>query len=148
MSARMPAPTAAAGRWIAIVAGIVVVATLVAAIMVMGSPARQRLMRLDERRVEDLSRIASAVEAYHLQHGSAPDSLEALAAGGGVRIPSDPATRQPYGFEKLGKAEVRLCAQFDTDTAESSEPQPWLGVRWLHGAGRQCFKRRSDTLVD
>jgi len=137
-----------AGRWIAIVASVVVVATIVAAIAVMGSPARQRLMRLDERRVGDLDRIASAVQVYHAQHGKPPASLAALEAEPGVRLPRDPATQQAYGYAVVGKAEFEVCARFDTDTAESTDPQPWLRAGWVHGAGRQCFKRRSDTLRD
>lgn len=143
-----PAPSGNAGRWIAIVAGIVVLAAVIAAIAVMGSPSQQRLMRLDERRVDDLGRIAMAIDAYHKEHGRPPASLAALAAEPGVRLPQDPESRQPYGYEVLGKAEYRLCAQFDTDTAEATDPQPWLRAPWVHGAGRQCFKRRSDALHD
>lgn len=141
-----PAASGNTGRWIAIAASVVVLATIVAAIAVMGSPSRQRLMRLDERRVDDLDRIANAIQAYHAQHGSVPASLAALAAEPGVRVPQDPESRQPYGYEVLGKTEYRLCAQFDTDTAESTEPQPWLRPSWVHGRGKQCFKRRSDIL--
>lgn len=141
-----PAASANPGRWIAIVAGIVVLATVIAAIAVMGPPSRQRLMRLDERRVDDLNRIANAVMAYHNEHGGPPASLDVLAAEPGVRLPRDPESKQPYGYEVLGKAEYRLCAQFDTDTSESTEPQAWLRAPWVHGRGRQCFKRRSDVL--
>lgn len=146
----MSAPGAAgsANRWIAVAASIVVVATIVAAIAIMGSPSRQRLLRLDERRVDDLQRIVTAIDAYDRQHGAAPPTLAALAAEPGVRLPSDPESGRPYDYERLGESEYRLCAEFRTDTADATEPQPWQPADWAHGAGRQCFKRRSGTLRD
>lgn len=134
--------TPRAGRVVAIVASLVVLATIVAAIVVMGPPSQQRLMRLDERRVEDLNRIAMAINVYRSQHGRLPASLAELGGEPGMRIPQDPESRQPYGYKMLGAAEYRLCAGFATDTAEAIDPQPWPGADWAHGAGRQCFKRR------
>jgi type II secretory pathway pseudopilin PulG len=130
------------GRVVAIAASAVVLAAIVAAIAVMGSPARQRLMRLDERRVDDLNRIATTIDVYRTQHGRLPASVAELGGQPGMRIPQDPESGQPYGYEMLGATEYRLCAKFDTDTAETTDPQPWLGASWAHGAGRQCFRRR------
>ncbi len=141
-----PAPLSRAGRWIAIVASVVVIATIVAAIAVIGSPSQQRLLRLDERRVADLQAIANQVEAYRNEHGRVPASLAVLAAAPGVRVPQDPASRQAYGYEVLGAAEFRLCARFDTDSSDAGEPQPWGRAAWAHGTGRQCFKRRADDI--
>lgn len=135
-----------AGRWIAIVASLVVVATIVAAIAVMGSPSKQRLMRLDERRVVELGNIADQIEAWRNEHGHIPGSLAELAAAPGVRVPQDPASGQSYGYEVLGASEYRLCAQFDTDTAAETDPQPWRGAVWAHGIGRQCFTRRAAVV--
>ena len=44
------------GRWLAVLATVVVVATLVAAFMVMRSPSEERQVTLDLRRVQDLLR--------------------------------------------------------------------------------------------
>jgi hypothetical protein len=132
-----------AGRWIAIVASLVVVATIVAAIAVMGSPSKQRLMRLDERRVDELGNIANQIESWRNEHRRLPGSLAELAAAPGVRVAQDPASGRPYGYEVLGASEYRLCAQFDTDTAIETDPQPWRGAVWAHGIGRQCFTRRA-----
>lgn len=137
-----PGARSRAGRWIAVAASVVVVAAIVAAIAVMGSPSRQRLMRLDERRVDALGNIANQLDAWRNEHGRLPGSLAELAAAPGVRVPQDPASGRPYGYEVLGATEYRLCAQFDTDTAAGTDPQPWLRAAWAHGTGRQCFKRR------
>ena len=137
-----------AGRWIAVAASVVVVAAVVAAIVAMGPPSRQRAMRLDERRVNELGNIANQLEAWRNEHGRLPASLAELASAPGVRVPRDPASGQPYGYVVLGAAEYRLCAQFDTDTASGTDPQPWLRAAWAHGAGRQCFKRRAGNVRD
>lgn len=141
------ATTSRAGRWIAVVASVVVIATVVAAIAVIGSPSRQRLLRLDERRVNDLEAIASQVRAYREQHDSMPASLVTLSAEPGVRVPRDPASAQPYGYEALGGADYRLCARFDTDTADSDAQTSPRAAAWVHGAGPQCFRRRVDSLA-
>ena len=51
------------GRNMLVFAAAVVLATLVAALWVMDSPAQQREKRLDARRVNDLQQIESQVDA-------------------------------------------------------------------------------------
>jgi hypothetical protein len=135
--------TAGPGRWIAIVACVVVVATVVAAIFVMGSPSSQRLQRLDEHRIADLGRIAQAIEVYRDAHDRLPASLALLAAEPGSRLAvADPATAEPYSYIVLGPRDYRLCARFDTDTSTTVDaPMAWAPGDWNHGTGLQCFKR-------
>lgn len=145
----MNAPGAAsrAGRWLAVVASVVVLASIVAAIAVMGPPSRQRLLRMDERRIQDLGVLAGQVRAWHRQHGRLPASLGELAGEPGVHVPQDPATGAGYGYEALGEREFRLCADFATDTAQVARAVGPFGVpagEWAHGGGRHCFKRRVD----
>ena len=141
----MSAPVAGngVGRWIAILASVVVVATIVAAIVVMGSPSTQRLSRLDERRVTDLGNLVQAIQAYREAHDRLPADLPVLAAEPGSRLAIvDPDTGQPYGYAVLGAREYQLCARFDTDTAATMEPPvAWVPGDWNHGIGTRCFKR-------
>lgn len=132
-----------AGRWIATVSGVVVLATIVAAIVVMGSPSHQRLQRLDERRIADLGHIVVAVQSYRDAHDRLPGSLAALAAEPGSRLSiADPATAAPYGYAVLGAHEFRLCARFDIDTADTVDPpMVWAPGDWNHGVGMRCFNR-------
>ncbi|MCJ0826569.1 hypothetical protein MQC88_11510 [Luteimonas sp. 50] len=142
----MSAPVAGngVGRWIAILASAVVVATIIAAIVVMGSPSTQRLSRLDERRVTDLGNLTQAIQGYRDAHDRLPTDLPLLAAEPGSRLAIvDPATGQPYGYAALGAREYQLCARFDTDTATALEaPVAWAPGDWNHGVGTRCFKRR------
>jgi type II secretory pathway pseudopilin PulG len=131
------------GRWIAILASLVVVATIVAAIVVMGPPSTQRSSRLDERRVTDLGNLVQAIQAYREAHDRLPADLPVLAAEPGSRLAIvDPDTAQPYGYAVLGAREYQLCARFDTDTAATMEPPvAWVPGDWNHGIGTRCFKR-------
>jgi hypothetical protein len=132
-----------AGRWIAIIASVVVVATIVAAIVVMGPPSTQRLSRLDERRVTDLGNLTQAIQAYREAHDRLPADLPENAAEPCSRRAIDvPGTSQPYGYAVLGAREYQLCARFDTDTAATMEPPvAWVPGDWNHGVGTRCFKR-------
>ena len=135
----------ALGRWLVIAASMVVIATVVAAIVVMGSPSAQRESRLDERRVRDLDRIAGAVRNHAEQHGALPADLATLAKRPGQRISFvDPKDGSPYAYEVTGARNFRLCAVFATDTATTPanlEFEP--GDDWIHGVGRHCFDRNA-----
>ena len=130
------------GRRLAVIASVVVGATLVAAIAVLDSPPRQREQRLDARRVQDLQQHENAIAAYHAGHKALPDDLAALRAMPGWNLaPGDPETGAPYGYEVLGERSYRLCAKFSTDTAAAEAPYGPVVDAWKHGASRQCFTR-------
>ena len=138
------APQAASpGRWLAIVATLVVVATLVAAFLVMRSPAVQREVTLDQRRVQELQRIGYAIDAYVVLHESLPPDLATLAAQPGSTVSlRDPVTAAPYAYQATGKDRYRVCADFSTDTAKTGEAlMDSPGMSWAHGVGHQCFER-------
>lgn len=130
-----------AGRWLAIVTSIVVVATLVAAVAVMGPPSKQREARLDARRVQDLQRIVQAVEGYYANHKALPANMATLAAQPGWGLSTvDPQGGTPYAYEVSGQRTYRVCAGFTTDTAKAADA-PWTPDNWNHGIGRQCFRQ-------
>lgn len=135
------------GRWLAIVASVAVVATVVAAVVVMGSPSAQREAKLDSRRVDDLNHIAQVIDRHFHVHGALPADLATLAAQPGQRLAStDPVDGTPYGYAVTGKRTYRLCAVFVTDTAERPPAGGrWVPDEWNHGAGRQCFDRKAGS---
>lgn len=130
-----------AGRWLAIVASVVVAATLVAAIVVMDSPAEQREQRMDARRVQDLQRLERAVASYHAMHKSLPADMATIEAQPGWDLAAvDPESGQPYAYEVTGERSYRVCASFDTDTAAGDQANLVLD-EWKHDAGPHCFSR-------
>ncbi|MFQ5737884.1 MAG: hypothetical protein ACE5JX_02645 [Acidobacteriota bacterium] len=149
--------------------GVVVVA-VVSGLIVLGPPSEQRARRLDERRVEDLRGITRAVDLYWTRHGRLPTSLDELLRESGVNINSnDPSTTQLYDYRVLGDKTYELCAHFQRDSPEPSQPvskpkeravislddldslpvpatPPDKGF-WSHGAGRQCFQPEVEEVL-
>jgi hypothetical protein len=137
--------SAPVGRWLLIAAGAVVVAAIAMAVAKMGGPGAQRQMRLDERRVEDLSRIVQELRSYFDAHKALPQDLTKLAAQPGLALGiSDPDTTAPYAYQPGQDGHFRLCARFATDTAreltQMRDPTPWLGKAWRHPAGDHCYE--------
>lgn len=135
----------ALGRRLAIVASVVVLATVVAAVMVTGTPSTQREAKLDARRVQDLVRLVAAVDAHVKEKDALPADLATLAGKPGARLAIvDPVSARPYGFQVTGARSYRLCASFSTDTALTPPPFRQYGSNaddWLHGSGQHCFER-------
>lgn len=138
------------GRGLAIAASVVVLATVVAAVWVMGSPSAQREAKLDGRRIDDLNRIVQVINRDFDAHGTLPADLATLARQPGQRLSTtDPVNGTPYGYEVTGARTYRLCAVFVTDTAEiRAVAGPWAAEDWNHGAGRHCFDRKATRSRD
>jgi hypothetical protein len=119
---------------------VVVVAAVAIGMFLLGSPAEERLRRLDERRVRDLGGIGRAVDLYWTRYGRLPSSLEELAREPGGNVSShDPSTNAIYEYRALQAEMYELCAQFERDS-----PQPTQAIGddfWSHRDGRQCFRR-------
>ncbi|MBU8974829.1 MULTISPECIES: hypothetical protein [unclassified Lysobacter] len=126
--------SAAAGRWLLVGAGVVVAGAVIAAIVAIGTPAQQRLLRQDERRERDLISLKVDIEIWAERNEALPPNLSALARPGSRPAMRDPFTSRPYEYEVLGARRYRLCAMFDSDTAERD-----VGGQWRHPRGRQCF---------
>lgn len=112
-----------------------------------GSPAAQRLRKLDERRVQDLQTIQSEITAivYGGQPARSPSvpkpvkplpaTLQEVLSQAQYQRPSiaDPQTGQPYEYVVRDPRRYDLCAVF---SAPLDQP---FNVRWNHPAGHQCF---------
>ncbi len=57
----------------------VVVISVVTGIILLGSPAEERMLRMDNRRVDDLERIRQKTDFYWTQNNKLPTSLEELS---------------------------------------------------------------------
>lgn len=132
------------GRLLLVATGVVVAATIAAALLVMGAPDTQRQVRLDERRVQELQRLSEAIDAHADRDGALPPDLSEITGRPGVTYATtDPVSGVPYRYQATGPEEYRLCAQFDTDTARTAaRARPYGGDAWAHPAGEYCFDRK------
>jgi hypothetical protein len=119
-----------------------VVSALVLGFWNIGSPGNQREISADQRRSEDLQRIANALNYhYSLKNHTLPSSLsEVQPVGPYLRI-QDPLTLARYDYQALAGSKFQICANFSTDTAKD-ENLPARNLAPLfarHPRGRQCF---------
>ncbi|MGQ4660996.1 hypothetical protein [Lysobacter sp. F6437] len=135
------------GRWLAIVASVVVLATVVVAVLVMDSPSVQRDGRLDSRRIDELNRIVQAIDTYVQANATVPPDLATLAAQPGQQLSiADPVTGNAYDYTVDGGRNYTLCAEFVTDTAQvQARGGPWNADEWNHDVGPQCFSRTATA---
>ena len=120
---------------LAVVGSVVaVIAAVVASLMLLGSPAEQRLLRLDEQRAAELGRLSRAVLSRWDDERRLPDTAGELVDGRALTaLPTDPATHAPYEYRITGPRQFEVCASFDRPSR--SEP----GDFWFHEAGHRCF---------
>ena len=134
----------------------IVAVSVVSGLFVVGSPARERLTRLDERRVNDLQIIQNEIINFWQAKETLPTRLNNLQNDlTGFSVPLDPQTGVAYDYRTTGPLQFELCANFVTanDGALKSGrsmavPMPapyWEGFgNWQHGEGRSCFTRTID----
>lgn len=132
---------------------LVVVGTVIAGFVLVGSPKEERLRQFDLRRVGDLQSIQWEIVNYRSAKGALPASLADLKDDiRGFVPPQDPATGEAYGYEAKGELSFELCATFDRAREEAvTAPKPVMpvgagveGDSWSHAAGTQCFERTID----
>ena len=115
---------------------VAVVAAVAAGIFMLDSPAVERALRLDDRRVGDLARIASAVDLYWTRHARIPGSLEELTREPGIILrTADPGTNMFYEYRQVDGGTYEVCGAFDRPS-----PADRHEGLWSHGEGRQCFR--------
>ncbi|MGO4886096.1 MAG: hypothetical protein ACLP59_35515 [Bryobacteraceae bacterium] len=124
------------GAAAAAVAAVLVVLTL--GFRFLGSPANQRAINSDERRIEDLRAIA---QWMHNRPLPLPATL-AETPNSPAHL-TDPVTHVPYEYHATGTA-YELCATFATvGRVDEGTYQP-RSAFWNHPQGRYCFQLDSS----
>lgn len=139
-----------------------VLASVIIGFIVMGSPQTQRLVRLDDQRVQALSSIQWQIVNYWQQKEKLPETLNQLQDPiSGFVIPSDPVTGEMYGYQATGKNSFKLCSTFGASNKNSgvgasmprTAPVPIKGYgngideNWQHDTGNVCFDRTIDPYL-
>lgn len=162
------------GLIFAIVGAVLAVGAIVFSFMIMGSPAKQRQLRLDDRRISDLQSIQYQVIYYWQSKEKLPEKLSDLSNPiSGYSLPVDPEFDKgnTYEYSVKDKLKFELCATFALpipqgwveysngggialpamnypvkDVSTASRPYPGGGINesWEHQAGRTCFERTID----
>jgi hypothetical protein len=129
-------------RIVAIASSAVVIGAIVTGLYLGGSPSEQRLVRMDERRVQDLNRLANAVQVYWQQQEELPTELNQLLDGQRLKeMPVDPASGTAYRYIPQDDR-FELCASFDRSTLDSERM-----AFWQHPAGEHCFAFEAAAII-
>jgi hypothetical protein len=127
-------------KLLAIAVAAVVVVVSGVGLYLAGSPAEARLLRLDDRRVEDLRSISWSLHEYRRGRGRLPPTLDSLpiALGDAPRL-HDPVTERPYSYEVTGDSSYTLCTDFARPSPGAQDGG--YDTAWRHPAGHFCFPK-------
>lgn len=152
----------------ALIAGLAVLGLIVWSFTVIGSPKKQRDLRFDQRRVDDLQSIQYQVINYWQQKEKIPQTLADLSDPiSSYMVPVDPEVERGkmYEYRPTGNLSFELCATFSlpmpkgyVDYSGGVRPLMGSGGRdiavssypggkadsWDHESGRTCFTRTID----
>jgi len=120
----------------------VVLATIIGGIVIIGTPAEQRLIALDKKRVSDLNQIARKVRDHQAKNGILPASLSDIP-NEWVSHAADPETGEPYTYRVTGERSFQLCAVFARKDNEHRKQPTYLRFK-THGQGFHCFDRKIE----
>ncbi len=101
--------------WAGIKSSIIVILIIVWSFSVIGTPGKQRALRIDDRRLQDLQNIQYQVINYWQQKEQLPEKLSDLANPiSGYSLPVDPEFEKGKQYEYSVKAPLtfELCADF------------------------------------
>lgn len=160
-----------AGTVFAIAATLLVLGAVCYSFAVMGGPAKQRKLRLDDRRVTDLQSLQWQIISFWQQKEKLPEKLDDIRDPlSGYSIPVEPEFEKgkTYDYEKTGDLSFKLCAEFALPMPHGWQEYSGGGVRplmggvmedraisyypggsgnesWDHEGGYTCFERTIDT---
>jgi hypothetical protein len=124
---------------VGVATAVVVLGGVALAFSVIGSPAHERALALDSKRVVDLRALSYRIDQEYDESGQ---RLPAVAPDGEIR---DPVTAKPYEYRRLGARHYELCANFAL-ASEKVEARPETATwDWPHRAGRMCYRLGTNS---
>lgn len=133
--------------------GVLVLAVIITAFFIIGSPASARLTIFDQQRTSDLMGIQWEIVNYWQKKERLPVSLAELKDSiSGYEAPTDPETKLSYEYNIKSSTNLlfELCATFNKASfQDSTYPEKSIGIgqNWNHPAGRVCFERIIDKQI-
>ena len=129
-------------KWMASISGGAVALVLVFGFSYIGSPSTRRMMRADERRVQDLYQLSDKINNVWNKETRLPAHLDELSDA----TLADPITRIAYEYHPKEGSHYELCAAF---AARSSENEAATRSKtWADPSGRYCFPLDAAQTVE
>jgi hypothetical protein len=102
----------------------------------LGSPADQRAINSDERRIDDLRSIAQWI---HFRPMPLPATLTESPQSSPASL-KDPVTHVPYEYHPKSGTAYELCATFAAAGTEDEDTYRPRSAFWNHPKGRYCYQ--------
>lgn len=118
----------------------VALASIIGGVVLVGTPAEQRLKALDNKRVHHLNLIARKVRDHQTKHGRLPESLADISDEWVSQV-ADPETGEPYTYRVTGERSFQLCAVFVRKDNKPRKPVTYFRFK-MHEQGLHCFDRK------
>lgn len=131
---------------------LVIIATLGTGLYLSGSPAKERLRRLDEQHIQTLQQVTYAIDTFTNTRGRVPTRIDELWEPSSSLYPEITLgmtdSIPDFSYRTSATSSYELCASFNLATEQSSDfgaqpsyVDPTLFQSWNHGAGLTCFPR-------
>jgi len=130
-------------RWMAALSTLAVTVMIILGFLNIGPPKRQRYMRADARRIQELSQLSGEIRA---KWNNANHMLPANLDGFNPMVLHDPETRKPYEYTVRDSQRFALCADFQLDSDMLGQITP--GSFWSYHAGHHCFEFDAEKPAD
>jgi hypothetical protein len=147
---RRETPTKLA-KYFAWTTSVLVLAVIVGAFFIVGSPTSARLNQFDQQKIYDLQEIQYQIVNYWQTKEKLPATLADLTDSiSGFEAPLDPQTKLPYQYivKDATNLSFELCSTFNkqvqNNTPKSAYPVASKDQNWDHPAGEFCFARTID----
>jgi hypothetical protein len=134
--------------------GLLVILSILAGFLIVGTPQEARMYRLDQQKINDLQNIQWQIINFWQQKQALPAGLDELNDPlSGFTIPVDVETGESYDYARTSQTSFKLCATFNLagGTQQSGREYSYtspVGVKgmdtWEHTAGETCFDRTID----
>jgi hypothetical protein len=97
-------------------------------------PSTQRLVRTDEKRVQNLSQLANQINNQYQRNKELPAALSDHQKSQFA----DPLSSQPPQYSPKPPNRYQVCATFATDSPKAERSGDF--VFWAHSSGLRCFE--------
>lgn len=138
-------------KFVAIILSLVVLASVVVGILLIGSPSKQRDIMQDRDRVLGLANLQQQLIDFYQSKGELPKTLAVLSDPlTGTVVPRDPETGEFFEYTSTSKLSFTLCANFKTESPKEMNSVSYMypsitdGEHFKHKAERTCFERTID----
>jgi hypothetical protein len=118
----------------AVLATAAVILVVVLGFWKLHGPKTQRLVRADEKRLQNLSQLANQINNQYQRSKQLPTALSDHQK----RQFADPLSAQPLQYSPAPPDRYQLCTTFATESPRPERTGDF--VFWTHSSGAKCFE--------